>query len=199
MEIPRAGEKSITFKFDDWRSVQNITLPFAVLIDDGKRTFEYRYTTLSLNDGSIAEFRALENVLTEEQKLLRLHRIIMDGHLFGQTSEMKTIGGDSMVIVSDGDIYAVVKSQSDAMFDDIMKSRNYTSYDDLIRPVVKISNDGTLAWVIAQVYAEGVRFDSAGNPNGPLEFVCAWIELYKKVQDKWNWIGNVSNFRADRK
>ena len=42
----------------------------------------YRYSRIRLNEGSLDGFRAPEDVLTEEQKLLRLHRIAMDGHLF---------------------------------------------------------------------------------------------------------------------
>ena len=63
------------------------------------------------------------------------------------------------------------------MLDRIMASRDYTIYNDLIRPIVTISEDGTLGWVIAHVSASGLRFDADGAPSGPLEFVSAWIEL----------------------
>ncbi|GEM_PF-826704 len=199
MENTRTKETPIIFKFDDWRPVANISLPFAILIDDGKRSFQYRYSSVKLNEGSLAVFRAAEEVLTEEQRLLRLHRIIMDDHLFGRTDGMKNVRGDSMVIVSDGEVYKMAGAESDAMLDRMMTSRDYTVYDDLIRPIVKISNDGSLGWVIAQVSASGVRFDANGKPSGPLEFVCAWIELYEKVQGRWRLLGNVSNFRPGRK
>ena len=103
-----------------------------------------------------------------------------------------------MVFVSDGDIYTMTGEQSDIMLDRIMASRDYTVYADLIRPIVKISEDGTLGRVIAQVSARGVRFDVNGAPSGPLEFVSAWIALYEKVQGQWRLTGNVSNLRPGR-
>ena len=92
----------------------------------------------------------------------------------------------------------MASEQSDAMLDRIMASRDYTVYDDLIRPIVKISEDGTLGWLIAQVSARGIRFDANGAPGNPLEFVCAWIELYEKVQGHWQLTGNVSTFQPGR-
>jgi hypothetical protein len=81
------------------------------------------------------------------------------------------------------------------MFD----GRNYTLYDDMIRPQVKISDDGTLGWVIVQVKAEGVRYGNEEQAERPLEFVCGWIELYEKVEGNWKMVGNVSNFRPGTK
>lgn len=199
MEIVREEEENIVFKFEDWRKVSGIDLPFFILIDDGSRVFRYEFKQIEFNSQSIAEFRAPETVLTEEQKLLRHHRVIMDGHFFGVTSAMKTQQNDTMAIVSEGEIYIVQGNQPDAMIDRIMATRDYTVYDDLIRPKVEISDDGTLGWVIAQVYAKGIRYDENGKPSGPLEFTCSWIELYEKVSNKWKMSGNVSNFQPGRK
>ena len=198
-EIFRIEESNIVFEFNDWRSVSGITLPFRVHIDDGERKFEYRFRDVKLNEGSIADFRAPDSIITEEQKLMRLHRIIMDGHLFGQTEEMKMNQSDSMIIVSAGEIYHVAGNQPDAMIDRIMSNRDYTRYDDLVRPIISISEDGTMGWVIAQIAAEGIRFDETGNPTGPLEFVCSWIELYEKEDGIWKMKGNVSTFQPGLK
>ena len=169
------------------------------MIDDGERKFNYSYQTISFNKGSILDFKAPESVLTEEQKLLNHHRIIMDGHYFGQTNEMKKLQSDTMIMVSEGEIYYILGNQPDAMIDRIMSNRDYTTYDDLVRPIVQISGDGQLGWVIAQVSAKGIRFDEDGNPKGPLEFVCTWIELYEKVDGQWRMKGNVSNFQPGLK
>jgi len=199
MEIIRKEEENIIFKFEDWRNVSDVVLPHLILIDDGSRTFEYKFKQIKFNSGSITEFRAPEAVLTEEQKLLRHHRVIMDGHFFGFTADMKSQQSDSMNIVSDGEIYTVKGNQPEAMIDRIMATRDYTVYDDLIRPKIEISNDGSLGWVIAKIYAEGIRYDKNGKTTGPLEFTCSWIELYEKEGGRWKMKGNVSNFKPGRK
>lgn len=198
MELARQNAAPILFSFEDWRRVDSLSLPFSVGIDDGTRKFAYRYANIDLNVGSIAGFRAPDSVLSEEQKLIRLHRVFMDEHWFGQTAAMQAIRADSVLIVSDGDIHRLLGEQFDASMARIVASRKHSRYDDLVRPAVKISADGTLGWVVAQVSAQGVRLDATGSPSGGLEFVSAWIELYEKIDGRWRLVGNVSNFRPNR-
>ena len=195
MEMKREGEPPVTFRFSDWRTIDEMLLPFAVLIDDGSNQFQYKYSEITINKGSISEFRAPEAVLTDEQKLLRLHRIFMDGHLFGEVAEMSAAHGDSVVIVGRGDVHEMPGEQSAATLGDILARSNYSVYDDMIRPKVEISEDGSLGWVIAQVLGKGVD----NNSGNSFEFVCAWIELYKKTDGKWRFTGNVSNFRPEKR
>jgi hypothetical protein len=198
MEIIREGEANILYEFSDWREVEGLRLPFDVRIDDGDRIFEYSFEEVKLNQGSLAEYRAPDSVLTDEQRLLRCHRVIMDGHLFGQTAGMKAQQADSLTILSDGDIFKVPGNQPASMIDKIMASRDYTVYDDLVRPQVQVSDDGTLAWLTARIHAKGFRFDETGNPTIPLEFTCSWIELYKKVGEDWKMTGIVSTFPPEK-
>ena len=70
----------------------------------------------------------------------------------------------------------------------------FHEYRDLIEPVVAVSRDGSLGWVMAQVYARGTQRQDDGTQE-PLEFTCAWIELYERRGDRWLRVGNVSNFK----
>lgn len=195
MKLLPKGQKPITFGFSKWQSVDGISLPFSVLIDDGNRKFQYNYQTITFNQGNLGDFRAPDNKITEQQRLLRMHRMIMDDHFFGRTTDMASFTGDNVTIVSGGEIYPMTGSANDAQMTKIMGNRNYTIYDDLIRPQVKVSDDGTLGWVIVQVSAKGIRLDENGKPTEPLAFVSGWIELYQKVKNQWKMVGNVSNFR----
>ena len=195
IEIVRREDKNIVFKFLDWRDVDGVQLPFIIEIDDGSRQFEYRFDQIKFNAGSLDDFRAPENVLNEEQKLMRCHRVIMDGHLFGETAGMKAQQSDTMTMINSGEIEIVLSNQPDPMIDRIMASRDYTVYDDLVRPQIKVSEDGTLGWVTAQIHAEGVRFDENGQPTLPLEFTCAWTELYQKEGEAWKMTGIISTFK----
>ena len=199
LEIVRKEEANIVYSFDDWRNVSGVDLPFIVKIDDGSRLFDYAFSTVTLNQGSIADFRAPEELISDEQRLIRQHRIIMDGHFFGQTEEMKSQQSDSMTMLNDGEIFQVQGNLSEGMIDRIMASRDYTVYDDLEKPQVQVSDDGTLGWLIAKIYAKGIRYDDQRAPTGSLEFTCAWVELYEKKGQKWKLKGIVSTFRPDRK
>lgn len=199
IEIVRTEEPNIISTFSDWREVAGLHLPYQVLINDGERVFKYLFTTIILNEGSFDDFRAPDTVLTDEQKLMRLHRVIMDDHFFGNMDRLNDRNGDNLTIVSQGAVYEVSKDESSAMMNRMINNRDYTVYNDLIRPKIKISQDGSLAWVIVKILAKGIRYDEEGKPKGPLEFTSAWIELYEKVQGQWKMIGNVSNFKEGLK
>lgn len=199
MKLRMGSGQTVQFEFGEFRPARDIPLPTEVWMDDGQRRFKYSYTKIAFNEGDLAGFRAPDSVLTDEQKLLRLHRIVMDDHFFGDASGMRSNNAAPFTVVSEGEVFTMLDEEADAGFDRIMSSRDYTVYDDLIRPIVKVSKDGMLGWVTVRVFAKGVRFDKNGKPSGPLEFTSAWTELYEKIDGKWRMTGNVSNFAPDRK
>jgi len=193
--IPREGEPDVRSTFSEWREVDGVRLPFHVTIDDGSRLFEYTFATVSFNEGSLDAFRAPVELLTDEQKLLRRHRITMDAHLFEDAGMLAGSFAPEVTMVSAGEIHRTTGADAEAMMAGIFSNRDYTRYDDLVRPIVRVSDDGTLGWVIVQVDAEGVRLDEQGNVTEPLAFTSAWISLFEKVGDAWKMSGNVSNFK----
>ncbi len=189
------GATHITIEFEDWREVGGPSLPFLVRIDDGRAQFEYRYTDVRINAGSLGELRAPLDRLTNEQALLRLHRTFMDGHFFGRADDMQAGLAESFVQVGRGEVLASSGEQALQALEGLLQRVDYTAYEDRIRPVVRVSDDGTLGWVIVQVAARGVQLDEGGKPAGPVDFVSAWVELYEKVEGSWRMSGNVSTFR----
>ena len=193
------GDKSVIIIFEDWRTVADVQMPFVVLIDDGSRRFEFRFKEINFNKETLSSLKAPINLLSEGQKLLRMHRMIMDDHLYETTTNMKEFQGDSVIIVSEGEIFKMMGRESIASLNQMFANRDYTIYDDLIRPIIKVSPDKKLGWVIAKLHAEGFRKDSNGVRGESLKFTCSWIELYEKPQDEWKFIGIVSNFLPDQK
>ncbi len=195
----RETEPDIEMTFGDWRQVQGIDLPYLVIIDDGERVFRYQYGSVVFNEGSVASFRAPVTLLTPEQQLMRKHRLMMDAHYFEDPSLIAGAFGEQGVIVYEGEVAPTIGAETEASLTRRLMNRNHTRYDDLVRPIIRVADDGSLGWVIVQVRAEGVRFDANGDPSGPLDFTCAWIAMYEKVAGQWKMAGNVSNFKPDRK
>ena len=76
-----------------------------------------------------------------------------------------------------------------------LRSTTFQEYRDVADPLVRVSSDGTLGWVIVQIEASGRQTTPEGQPES-LEFVSAWIELYEKRDGRWVRVGNVSNFKS---
>jgi hypothetical protein len=120
-------------------------------------------------------------------KVIQAHRESNPGLLFEDVSE-------DFVQANRGAITRPTIDERRARFASYLGSTTFAEYRDLVEPIVKVSKDGTLGWVIAQVHARGVHTTEAGKKE-PLEFVSAWIELYEKRDGRWISVGNVSNFK----
>jgi hypothetical protein len=81
-----------------------------------------------------------------------------------------------------------------ARFQQYLATTRFSEYVDLVPPIVRVSNDGSLGWVIVQVRAAGVQSAPDGSSQ-PLAFESAWIELYEHREGRWYRVGNVSNFK----
>ena len=74
---------------------------------------------------------------------------------------------------------------------DVLLDAEATVPRAVTRARVEISEDGSLGWLICQVEGRGVQRDEQGGER-PIEFVYAWIELYRLVDGRWRLVGNVS-------
>ena len=130
----------------------------------------------------------------DEAALLALHRDGIAAHLQNDVDRLLAPESDDYVLVNRGEVSSPDKASRAASLGPYLRSVRFERYADAIEPIVKVSPDGRLGWVIAQVEVKGVAQEQGGAEER-LEFVSAWIELYEKRGDRWYRIGNVSNFK----
>jgi hypothetical protein len=193
MAFHPAPEVTISFKFEHWKMTNGINLPWRIIINDGHRTYTFNYTFIEFNSGEMNDYRPPMEKQTAKQQIHRLHRQIMDDHLFERATTQFQTKGDSVYVLSGGQMYRSSGQQNAERFKMMMGNRDYHIYDDLMKPVVHVSDDGTLGWAMVRIYAKGVRLNPDRSISGPLEFTYAWVELYQKVEGRWTMVGNVSN------
>ncbi len=126
--------------------------------------------------------------------LLSLHQTVMTAHLEGDIEPWMAIESDDYVSANRGEITFPTKAERRAARAPYLTSTRFHVYRDLRDPIVTVSSDGTLGWVIAEVEGEGLREGEDGHAE-PMRFISAWIELYRRDGEAWALIGNVSNFR----
>lgn len=77
------------------------------------------------------------------------------------------------------------------MFEDYFKNAKYYEWDDLESPIVRISNDASMAWMIVRTKVRrNQKMASAELQEG--SFVYAGIMTYEKQRGKWVRVANVS-------
>lgn len=127
-------------------------------------------------------------------QLLAMHEEVMAAHRSGDASAVLDRAAAEYVQVGRGEVSFPTREEQDGRFRAYLRTTRFSKYEDLIEPVVQVSPDGRLGWVIAQVAARGVQ--ERGDGTGErVEFVCAWIELYEKRDGRWYRVGDLSTFR----
>ncbi|SDE59844.1 hypothetical protein [Kordiimonas lacus] len=149
----------------------------------------FQIVTLALGGILLSGQASSQQAPSDEAALLAMHQEILDAHKNIGLEAWLAKGVDPFVSANRGVISYPTKEARTDMFRGYIGSTDFEYYRDMVPPVVKVSADGTLGWVIVQVEAKGVR---AGQV---FEFQSAWIELYEKQQGGWANVGNVSNFK----
>jgi hypothetical protein len=146
-------------------------------------------SALSLSCASVSSSPA-----DDRARLLELHAEAMEAHRAGDVELLLKAEPQDYVVASRGRISRPTLEERRAFLGPYLRDTRFTEYVDVVPPVVAVSRDGTLGWVIVQVRARGEQVDAAGAKR-PLEFESAWIELYEKRGNEWRRVGNVSNFK----
>ena len=123
-----------------------------------------------------------------------LHASVLEAHLSGDIDGWMAQEADTVVSANRGVISFSSKEERRSRREGYLSSTAFDVYDDLRPPVVMVSEDGTLGWVIAEVEMKGTASSEEGEST-PFEAIWAWIELYEKQDGEWKAVGNVSNRR----
>lgn len=131
---------------------------------------------------------------SDTDQLLALHRIVLEAHLTGDIDLLLRDESDDYVVVSRGEISTPTKAERRKQLGAYLAGTDFEIYRDEVPPRVRVSDDGTLGWVIVQVTARGLQKEANG-PGKTITFTSGWIELYEKRDGRWLRTGNVSNFK----
>lgn len=130
----------------------------------------------------------------EQGALLAIHEAGKKAHVETNVELLMADTGDSFFNVSRGKIYTNSRVEVEQFFQEYFKDATYHKYEDLQPPIVRISGDGSLGWIISRVQAK--RSQVVDGESADQEFVHAGIMLYEKRAGKWIRIGSVSTFEG---
>ena len=119
--------------------------------------------------------------------ILRLHSIEREGHLKGDANMVTSFLADSFVSLQNGKIEVQTREQVRRNFAEYLSNVAYSSWEDVMKPSVHISTDGSMAWAVIQIKA---RFREKSDPTGKTqEFTSSWIATYEKRTSGWQMTG----------
>ena len=127
-------------------------------------------------------------------ELLALHEDAMQAHRESNVDLLLRAEAPDSVSANRGQITQPTLEARRARFQQYLEATRFSEYVDVVPPIVRVSDDGSLGWVMVQVRAAGVQTTQDGGSQ-PLAFESAWIELYERRGGSWYRTGNVSNFK----
>ena len=131
---------------------------------------------------------------TDVEALRALHEKVMVAHRQSNVELLLDDEAADYIVASRGEISRPTIVERRERLGPYLRQTAFAEYKDAVEPVITMSKDGTLGWVVVQVQARGVQTGADGKKE-PIAFVSAWIELYEKRNGRWYRTGNVSNFK----
>ena len=130
----------------------------------------------------------------DAKALVAAHESMLRGYLSGDLELALGPDGGEFVMAQHGAVTQPTRETRKARLRAYLRSAKFTVYRDQVPPIVKVSADGSLGWVIAQIEARGEQTGADGQPE-PLDFVTATVELFEKRNGRWVAVGVASNLR----
>lgn len=132
-----------------------------------------------------------------ESELLALHEEVMRAHRESDVEVLLAAEDDDYVISSGGAVVTPDKAARRDFLGAYLRASRFSTYRDVRPPLARVSEDGTMGWVVTQVEARGTQRNAEGAER-PIEFTSSWVELYERREGRWRRVGNVSSFAPAR-
>ena len=101
---------------------------------------------------------------------------------------------DDFFAISEGEVTRPSRDEQRTRFTRYLSNTVFSEYASLMKPEVDISDDGSAAWGRFKVRVKGETVNE-DRSRSALDFVCAWLWLYRRVGGRWMRVGEVSTWK----
>lgn len=126
-------------------------------------------------------------------ELLTIHHDLIRAHLTNDPALSVQNLSENFASVKDGEITFPYRDEVLSGITDYISDTTFSEYRDLQEPVIGLSEDGTVGWVIARVSVRGERKLNDGTTR-EISFICSWMTLYRRIRGAWVTEAEVSTF-----
>lgn len=120
----------------------------------------------------------------ERAAVLALHHKSREAHFRGDVEAILEGAAPEVVNVTQGRIHRVARQQTRQFLTNYLQGATYLEWDDLEPPVVRVSRDGTMAWLAVRVHSRRTKRTPQGIENEE-SFVFSGLMALEKHDGKW--------------
>ena len=128
------------------------------------------------------------------EELLDLHKKSIQAHFEKNVEYLLHDLSPDFFVISKAEIAHPSVEEQRITFTDYLTQTTFNEYRDLVDPEIGFSDDNSLAWINVKVKVSGTRRNDDGSSE-PIDFTCAWLTLYRWVENRWLRLGEVSTWR----
>ena len=127
----------------------------------------------------------------EKAELLRIHKSDREAHFNTDVDRLLENSPEEFISLGRGKINRSSKEDARKMFTGYFRDAKYYEWDDVEEPIIRISNDASMAWMITRTRVRRVQKKPDGAEQEE-KFVYAGIMTYEKRDGRWVRVANVS-------
>ncbi len=117
-------------------------------------------------------------------EILKLHNLQRDYHFGKDSTAFANQLSNNFISVNKGIISQPEKRETISRYNNYFSSVEFVKWDDVEEPIIRFSEDGTLAYTIVDKIVTVTYKDEAGETvEGETHF--AWTAIYKKYGNEW--------------
>lgn len=132
----------------------------------------------------------------ERAALARLDDEARRAHFATDTASLLAHDADPVLLVREGDVLAMAREELMRILTDDMRGATYHEWDAIAPPIVRISQDASMAWVISHTRVRRTKQAPDGTTQEE-RFIYAGISAYEKRDGVWVRVANASTFAED--
>ena len=120
----------------------------------------------------------------EKAELLAWHKKNMQAIVDGDVETMVLLFPDSSLTIGNGEVIKFDKEKNAESLKKSFASTKFIETPDLIEPIIHISNDASMSWMVCQYHIKYIFTDSTGVQTDK-EAVGSEISVFEKINSKW--------------
>jgi ketosteroid isomerase-like protein len=129
------------------------------------------------------------DVEKEKAGILAANEAVRQAHFEHDAAKFLSQNAQEWFSVRDGTVSLKNKESYREGLDQYLKSVDFSEVTSLTPPEIKISDDGTMAWLIGNVRVTGTQKQGDGSYTS-INFVSAWLAVYEKQEGAWRLVAS---------
>lgn len=183
---------------NEWKTVGKIRLPSKLTVTDHQGDFVLNFREITINKVDEKVFAVPLQVIAMNE-LLELHRQARVAHFQRDANLLVGSFADDFTSIGNGKIQNPTRQASLDRFTNYFRNSRFLEWDDIVPPVIKVSNDATMGYVIVNKRVRLMAKETDGTEKEATE-VFAWLATYRKNDGQWKLtaLASTNTPEADR-